>query len=166
MAKTGRTHIDTAQCTQMRLWGALQSFGMKNGELQLFRFIQGPLAVTSFNRYSRLAESLGRRLTYSLVSMYFDDASIVDWSSSKGSSQAAFSALNKMLGTPFAIDKQQLMSSRGTFLGLEHDLSSAIPQARSHFGYVIDFKKNYLTCLTPPSNQPSSHQVLLPRFTA
>ena len=92
-----------------------------------------PLAVTSFNRYSRLAESLGRRLTYSLVSMYFDDASIVDWSSSKGSSQAAFSSLNKMLGTPFATDKQQLMSSRGTFLGLEHDLSSAMSTGQVTF---------------------------------
>ena len=46
-----------------------------------------PLAVTSFNRYSRLVEALGRRLCYVLVSLYFDDASIQDWSSSRGSAQ-------------------------------------------------------------------------------
>ena len=36
-----------------------------------------PLAVTSFNRYSRLMEALGRRFTYSLTSMYFDDANLI-----------------------------------------------------------------------------------------
>ena len=38
-----------------------------------------PLAVTSFNRYSRLVEALGRRLLFLLVSLYFDDAHISDW---------------------------------------------------------------------------------------
>ena len=80
-----------------------------------------PLAVTSFNRYSRLAEALGRRLTFSLVSLYFDDATVVDWASSKGSAQWAFGELNKLLGTPFAADKRQLMATAGTFLGLHHD---------------------------------------------
>ena len=37
-----------------------------------------PLAVTSFNRYSRLVEALGRRLCYVLVSLYFDDASVFE----------------------------------------------------------------------------------------
>ena len=53
-----------------------------------------PLAVTSFNRYSRLMEALGRRLTYTLASMYFDDAKFIDWASSKGSSQWALEALS------------------------------------------------------------------------
>ena len=44
-----------------------------------------PLAVTSFNRFSRLVESLARRLVYVLCTMYFDDANITDWRSSKGS---------------------------------------------------------------------------------
>ena len=60
-----------------------------------------PLAVTSFNRESRLVEALGRRLCYVLVSLYFDDASIQDWSSSRGSAQWAFGILNQLLGTPF-----------------------------------------------------------------
>eukprot|EP00435_Cladocopium_sp_Y103_P031497 s1905_g8.t1 len=38
-----------------------------------------PLAVTSFNRLSRVLESLSRRLGYVLVSFYFDDATITDW---------------------------------------------------------------------------------------
>ena len=76
--------------------------------------------VTSFNRYSRLSESLGRRLLYVLVSMYFYDAHLTDWSSSRGSGQAGFEALNELLGTPFAADKRQPMSDMGVFLGLEH----------------------------------------------
>ena len=35
-----------------------------------------PLAVTSFNRFSRLVEALSRRLCRTLVSLYFDDATI------------------------------------------------------------------------------------------
>lgn len=92
-----------------------------------------PLAVTSFNRYSKLVESLGRRLAGCLVSMYFDDANIVDWCSSQGSSQWAFSQLNHLLGTPFASEKKQMMASSGTFLGLTHDLSSALPQGVIRF---------------------------------
>ena len=80
-----------------------------------------PLAVTSFNRYSRFVEALGRRLLGCLVSMYFDDANIVDWASAKGNSQMAFGMLNKLLGTPFAEEKHQPMSTQGLFLGLDHD---------------------------------------------
>ena len=83
-----------------------------------------PLAVTSFNRYSRLIEALGRRLTYSLVSLYFDDAHITDLQSGLGSSQQAFCQLNTLLGTPFAEEKKQLMQPTGTFLGLDHDFTN------------------------------------------
>ncbi|CAE7241467.1 FCPB [Symbiodinium natans] len=41
-----------------------------------------PLAVTSFNRYSRAVEALGRRLLGILVSLYFDDSHLTDWRSS------------------------------------------------------------------------------------
>ena len=51
-----------------------------------------PLAVTSFNRYSRFAEALGRRLLCCLVSMYYDDAHITDLASNGYSSQWAFGA--------------------------------------------------------------------------
>ena len=85
-----------------------------------------PLAVTSFNRYSKLVESMGRRLTGCLVSMYFDDANLVDWESSKGSAQWAFSQLNHLVGTPFAAEKKQPMAAQGTFLGLTHDLSKVL----------------------------------------
>ena len=87
-----------------------------------------PLAVTSFNRYSRLVEAFGRRFLFLLVSMYFDDAHISDWRSSKGSGQAAFETLNMLLGTPFAQEKRQVMSPDGLFLGLDHDVSGALSQ--------------------------------------
>ena len=56
------------------------------------------LAVTSFNRFSRLVESLAGRLVYALCTLYFDDAT--DWRSSKGSGQWALNEHNKVLGTP------------------------------------------------------------------
>ena len=37
-----------------------------------------PNAVTSFNRWSRLAEAIVRRLLMVLFSMYFDDATMQD----------------------------------------------------------------------------------------
>ena len=92
-----------------------------------------PLAVTSFNRYSRLIEALARRFLYNLVSMYFDDACISDWSSSKGSGQAAFEKLNIMLGTPFAAEKKQAMQATGQFLGLDHDLTDALSKGVVYF---------------------------------
>ena len=85
-----------------------------------------PLAVTSFNRYSRLAEALARRLLVLLVSFYFDDAHITDWRSAGGSGQWALEELNRLLGTPFSEDKKQPMAAQGLFLGLDHDLSHAL----------------------------------------
>jgi hypothetical protein len=81
-----------------------------------------PLAVTSFNRYSKLVEALGRRLLRSLVSMHFDDAHITDLLSN--ASQWALEELNILLGTPFAEDKRQPFASGGTFLGPGFDFST------------------------------------------
>ena len=83
-----------------------------------------PLAVTSFNRFSRLLEALTRRFCQVLTSLYFDDATITDVRSAKGSGQWAMNQLCLMSGSPFAEDKKQTMQSTGTFLGLTHDLSS------------------------------------------
>ena len=81
-----------------------------------------PLAVTSFNRFSRLVEALSRRLCRVLVSLYFDDATITDLRSYKGSGQLAVNQLCAVIGSPFAEDKKQPMQPSGTFLG--HDLAS------------------------------------------
>eukprot|EP00435_Cladocopium_sp_Y103_P044022 s1093_g12.t1 len=80
-----------------------------------------PLAVTSFNRYSRLVEALSRRFAFCLTSLYFDDAHITDRKSCRGSGQHAVQHLNRLLGTPFSSDKCQSMQSSGTFLGLDHN---------------------------------------------
>ena len=90
-----------------------------------------PLAVTSFNRYSRFAEASSRRIALTVASSYFDDFNVVDWASSKGSGQWAVGAINGLLGTAFADEKRQPMSLQGTFLGLDHDLSCALSE-----GYV------------------------------
>jgi hypothetical protein len=52
-----------------------------------------PLAVASFNQFSRLVEALSRRLCRVLVSLYFDDATITDFKSSRGSGQWAVNQL-------------------------------------------------------------------------
>ena len=82
-----------------------------------------PLAVTSFNRYSRLVEALARRFLFCLTSLYFDDAHITDRKSCKGSGQWAIQELNRLLGTPFSAEKCQRMHPTGTFLGLDHDFT-------------------------------------------
>ncbi|CAE7363164.1 unnamed protein product, partial [Symbiodinium sp. CCMP2592] len=87
-----------------------------------------PLAVTSFNRYSRFSEAASRRLALTVASSYFDDFNLLDWASSKGSGQWAVGSINTLLGTPFAAEKRQPMSAHGTFLGLDHDLSEALSQ--------------------------------------
>ena len=57
-----------------------------------------PLAVTSFNRYSRFAEASSRRIALTVASSYFDDFNVVDWASSKGSGQWAVGAINGPAG--------------------------------------------------------------------
>ncbi|CAE7784750.1 unnamed protein product, partial [Symbiodinium sp. KB8] len=76
-----------------------------------------PLAVTSFNRYSRFSEAVSRRIALAVVSSYFDDFNLVDWASSKGSGQWAVGEVNRALGTPFAEEKRQPMRPHGCFLG-------------------------------------------------
>ena len=98
-----------------------------------------PLAVTSFNTYSRFAEASSSRVAWTVASSYFDDFNIVDWSSSKGSGPWAVGAINGLLGTAFADEKRQAMSSKGTFLGLDHDLSCALSE-----GYVTFWARDRL----------------------
>ena len=58
-----------------------------------------------------------------LVSLFFDDATIADLKSSKGSGQWTVNQPCALIGSPFAADKKQPMQSTGSFLGLTHDLS-------------------------------------------
>ena len=104
-------------CWHHREWGA-PAYQLYTG--LLFGL---PLAVTSFNRYSRFSEILGRRLLFLLVSLYFDDAHLTDRSSGKGAGQQTFRGLNEIIGSPFAEDKRQDMAPAGTFLVLDFDLS-------------------------------------------
>lgn len=92
-----------------------------------------PLAVTSFNRFSRFVEACGRRLLLVLVSMYFDDACITDWSTSAGSGQWAFTQFNTLLGSPFAEEKRQEMAPSGVFLGLQHSFEGCLQTGSVRF---------------------------------
>ncbi|CAE8585047.1 unnamed protein product [Polarella glacialis] len=82
-------------------------------------------AVIAFNRFSKFVQHMGRRLLFILLSMYFDDASLQDWTSSRESAQSCLSQLVSLLGRPWAPAKRQEMASTGDFLGLTHDLGRA-----------------------------------------
>ena len=98
--------------------------GIVNGASQLTRSIQAfclglSVAVTTLTD----SVSVGRRLTGTIVSMYFDDAHLTDLGSARGSGQHAFGEVNCLMGSPFAAEKRQAMASSGTFLGLGWDFT-------------------------------------------
>ena len=82
-----------------------------------------PNAVTSFNRWSRLAEAMARRLLMVLMSMYFDDATMQDWAGSIHETQKCVGEFMKLMGSPWASAKSQPGGDQGDFLGLIHDLT-------------------------------------------
>ena len=84
-----------------------------------------PNAVTSFNRWSKLAQALVRRLLACLFLMYFDDGTGQDWASSAGEAQVQVGTLMTLLGSPWAAKKSQQAGATGDFLALIHDLSWA-----------------------------------------
>ena len=104
-----------------------------------------PLAVTSFNRYSRMAEALGRRFLAIMVSMYFDDSHITDRAVHGPSAQWSFGVLNDLLGTPFAEEKRQGAADVGTFLGLDFDLSEIHTHGRARFWVRERLEQKVLT---------------------
>ena len=61
-----------------------------------------------------------------MAALYFDDLN-------KGSSQLFCGRLAALLGSPFPHDKQQRMKSEGEFLGLWHDVGSAVHRGGTHF---------------------------------
>ena len=84
-----------------------------------------PLAVISFNRWSRFLQAILRRTCIVLLSMYFDDARMQDFASTATSAQACVRSVARSFGSPFSAAKSQVMAATGDFLGLEHDLSRA-----------------------------------------
>ena len=89
-------------------------------------------AVTSFDRYSRLLRCM--------VPMYFDDARTTDLESNGKSSQWAFGALNSLLGTPLAEEKQQPLSDNGTLLGLDYDFIQIWSTSMCSSGHVSGWR--------------------------
>ena len=82
-----------------------------------------PNAVTSFNRWSKMAEAILRRLIMVLLSKYFDDATLQDWADQIEDAKRCANEIMQLLGSPWAKEKSQPCQERGDFLGLIHDLS-------------------------------------------
>eukprot|EP00971_Amphidinium_carterae_P092853 1838623-Amphidinium_carterae.1 len=62
-------------------------------------------AVIQFSRWSSWIEAVSRRLLHVMLSMYVDDASLMDVSTAKGESQALVSTFMTLLGAPFAKER-------------------------------------------------------------
>ena len=92
-----------------------------------------PLAVTAFNRWPRFFQALARRLGGLMTSLYFDDASILDWKSGKGVAQASLLRFAEAVGSSFGPEKHQAMGQEGDFLGLWHDFS------KTHYTGTVQF---------------------------
>ena len=82
-----------------------------------------PLAVSAFNRLPMFLQCVCRRLLRALVSMYFDDLTMQDWSSLATETQLYVEELFELFGFPFSTEKRQEPAAAGDFLGLMHDFS-------------------------------------------
>ena len=74
---------DTAPCPSGKAIGCVVVWFHDEWQAPAYQVYAGllfglPLAVTSFNRFSRLLEALTRRYCQALTSLYFDDATITD----------------------------------------------------------------------------------------
>ena len=84
-----------------------------------------PISVTSFNRWSKFAEALVRRLLPMLFSMYYDDATLQDWASTGVRGQALVAELMELLVSPWAPHKTEHCKIEVDLLGLQHGCSCA-----------------------------------------
>ena len=81
-----------------------------------------PNVVCSFNRFPRMLQCFFRRLGFCMASMYFDDLTVQDLQSNKGSSQHFCIRLASLLGSAFSQEKHQPMQASADFLGLCHNV--------------------------------------------
>ena len=87
-----------------------------------------PNAVCSFNRFPRMLQCFFRRLGFCMVSMYFDDLTVQDLQSNKGSNQHFCIKLAALLGSAFSEEKHQPMQASADFLGLCHNVGNCHTQ--------------------------------------
>ena len=87
-----------------------------------------PNAVCSFNRFPRMLQCFFRRLGFCMASMYFDDLTVQDLQSNKGSSQQFCINLASLLGSAFSEEKHQPMQASADFLGLCHNVGDCHTQ--------------------------------------
>ena len=87
-----------------------------------------PNAVCSFNRFPRMLQCFFRRLGFCMASMYFDDVTVQDLQSNKGSSQQFCINLASLLRSAFSEEKHQPMQASADFLGLCHNVGDCHTQ--------------------------------------
>ena len=96
----------------------------------MFQIIYGHVfgkgvAVNNFHEVKVFLQTMGRRWTLVLVSMFFDDATIQDLCDAKGRGQRHFRSVTRLVGFPMAKPKQFDMCYETNFIGLVHNVRSA-----------------------------------------
>ena len=125
-----------------------------------------PLAVTSFNRFSRLLEALTRRYCQVLTSLYFDDARITDVRSAKGSGQWAMNQLCVMIGSTFAEKRSKQCRARAHCWALSMTSVASTRQAMFAFGHVTGSMTQFVKYLSQHFKQATSVEARHPSSMA
>ena len=104
----------------------------------LFQEVFGSLfgmssAVMNFNRWPRFLQAVARRWLCLLVSIYFDDASLLDLASAKGVGQRHLRAMFRIFGAPLSKEKEVDLGPSADFVGLVHDAGNALTSGHMEF---------------------------------
>lgn len=115
--------LATALRDQQESWASVVTYWDPSHSAPRFRRYSGllfglPNVVCSFNRFPRMLQCFFRRLGFCMASMYFDDLTVQDLQSNKGSSQHFCIRLASLLGSAFSQEKHQPMQASADFLGL------------------------------------------------
>lgn len=108
-------------------WASVVTYWDPSHSAPRFRRYSGllfglPNVVCSFNCFPRMLQCFFRRLGFCMASMYFDDLTVQDLQSNKGSSQHFCIRLASLLGSAFSQEKHQPMQASADFLGLCHNV--------------------------------------------
>ena len=98
-----------------------------------------------------------------MASMYFDDLTVQDLQSNKGSSQQFCINLASLLGSAFSEEKHQPMQASADFLGLCHNVGDCHNQQGVTW-FEIDFCLRSMATFLMLCNQVPFGLVLLPNF--
>ena len=106
-----------------------------------------PNAVCSFNRFPRMLQCFFRRLGFCMASMYFDDLTVQDIQSNKGSCQNFCIQLASLLGSSFSSENISLCEAQLISLAYITMLGTAMRTRVPPFGFESDWLRKLMAIL-------------------